>query len=283
MTLQLAGFIDLPPHAKPGVFFDHAAVHAPTGRVFVAHMANDAVDVIDAEADRFLFSVPGLAGVAGVLVSEERDLVFTSNRGENTVGWFRPDRPRDVRKVGVGLRPNGLAFDPSRGLLLAANVGDPGVPGSFTVSFVDVDAGTLVASVPAPGRTKWALFEPSSGKFLVNISDPAQIAVYDAKAPGPPASFPVPCPGPHGLDLDAARGRLYCACDGGRLVTLDAATGRVLHQAPISGAPDVIFHHPGIGRLYVAIGNPGVVDVFDTSSLRRIQVLETEKGAKTTA
>src|SRR5882672_7940634 len=86
VPLQHLGFVDLPAHAKDGGF-DHAAVHLPTGRVYVAHTANDAVDVIDIEARKHVASIPGLSAVAGALVAEP-DLVFTSNRGENTVGIF---------------------------------------------------------------------------------------------------------------------------------------------------------------------------------------------------
>ena len=283
MPLRLSGFVDLPPHRKPGGF-DHAAVLRASGRVFVAHTINDAVDVIDAASDRYLFSIEGLSGVAGALVSEERGLVFTSNRGEDTVAWFPHDRSAELRRTRVGVRPNGLAFDPSRGLLLAANAGDPARPGSFTVSFVDIGAGAMIADVPVPGRTRWTVFDPASDRFFVNVAEPAHVAAFDAADPSRVASvFPVPCAGPHGLDLDAARRRLYCACDGGLLVTLDAAGGKVLHQAPISGVPDVIFHDPGRDRLYVAVGDPGVIDVFDTGSMRRIEVVPTEKGAKTTA
>jgi len=44
--LQRIGDIELPSHAGAGAF-DHAAVHRRTGLVYVAHTANDAVDVIE--------------------------------------------------------------------------------------------------------------------------------------------------------------------------------------------------------------------------------------------
>ena len=65
--LQPAGFIILPEHLGKGTF-DHAAVHAASGHVYVAHTANDAVDVFDPAAKKFLFSVPQLPGPAGVLI-----------------------------------------------------------------------------------------------------------------------------------------------------------------------------------------------------------------------
>src|SRR5437879_4363237 len=145
MTLRYETTIDLPAHCTPGGF-DHAAVHRASARLYVAHTANDAIEVIDCATDRYLHAIPNLTGVAGALVSEERHLVFTSNRGEHTVGIFAPDNEADLVKVAVGLHPNGLAYDPGRDLLVVANVGDPGIPDSSTVSIVDVAAHAVVAS-----------------------------------------------------------------------------------------------------------------------------------------
>ena len=103
MPLRHLGFVELPVHVMPGGF-DHAAVHEPTGRIYVAHTANDAVDVIDCAREVFVRSIDGLRGVAGVLVSEELDYVFTSNRGEHTVGTFRPGGEESVATVPVGDR-----------------------------------------------------------------------------------------------------------------------------------------------------------------------------------
>src|SRR5258708_6078072 len=100
--------IDLPSHIAEGGF-DHAALHKGHARLYVAHTSNDAMDVIDCASDRFLFSIPDLKGVAGALVSEERGLVFTSNRGEDTIGIFKVGDEKNVSKIKVGIRPNGLS------------------------------------------------------------------------------------------------------------------------------------------------------------------------------
>ncbi len=283
MALRLLGYIDLPAHARPGGF-DHAAVHGASARLYVAHTANDALDVIDCTTDRYLHSLPGLAGVAGALVSDERNLVFTSNRDENTVGIFAPDDEAGLVKVAVGMRPNGLAYDPGRHLLLAANVGDPAIPGSCTVSIVNVAERVMIADLPVPGRTRWAIHDPLSDAFYVNIMAPACIVVVGGDRPTQVARLlDVPAAGPHGLELDAERHRLFCACDGKSLVTLAAGTGRVLHELAIGGVPDVIFFNAALQRLYIAIGDPGVIDVIDTGAMTRLQTVSTEKGAHTIA
>jgi DNA-binding beta-propeller fold protein YncE len=274
--------IDLPPHVKPGGF-DHAAVHGTRGRVYVAHTANDAVDVIDGVAQRYLWSIPALPGVAGALIAEERDLVFTSNRGDNTVGMFSTDDAVTVARVPVGIRPNGLAYDAGRNLLLAANVGDPEVPGSFTVSVVDVGTRHLVADIPVAGRTRWTVFDAVSQAFYVNVLSPPQIEVVDVAARKVVRSLPMPAHGPHGLEVDSARRRLFCACDANALVEVGIDSGEVLRTAELAGAPDVIFFNARLRHLYVAIGEPGVIEVFDTERLRRLQTVPTERGAHTIA
>jgi DNA-binding beta-propeller fold protein YncE len=281
--MKHVGYIELPKHRGAGGF-DHADVHAPSDRLYVAHTANDAVDVIDCARGRYLESIPGLTAVAGALVSPARDLVFTSNRGENTVSVFAPLAERDGRKIAVGVKPNGLAFDPSRGLLIAANIGDPAIADSYTVSVVDVARRERIAEVGVPGRTRWAIYDPARERFFVNIAEPARIIAIDARDPTRIAKeYEIPAVGPHGLDLDAAGGRLLCACDAGVLVAIDADTGRVRGDVALSGAPDVIFLNPQTARLYVAIGDPGVIDVIDVGAMRRVEVVPTEAGAHTLA
>lgn len=282
MGLKHTGYIDLPVHDKGG--FDHAAVHTGLNRLYVAHTANDSVDVIDSVEDRYLRSIPDLAGVAGALVSEVNNLVFTSNRGENTVGIFSPDDESGLIKVPVGIRPNGLSYDARSDLLLVAHVGDPTIPDSTTVSVIKVAKRELRATILVPGRTRWTVFDPISNAFYVNIADPAHILVIDAAHPVEIVrQFAIPVLGPHGLDIDAVEGRLFCACDGGKIVTLEIGSGNVLSLTDISGVPDVIFYNAALHHLYVAVGDPGVIDVIDTRTLRLIETIPTEMSAHTLA
>ena len=283
MTLRSLGHIELPPHRSTGGF-DHADVHSPSDRIYVAHTANDSIDVIDCAQDRYIESIPGLTAVAGALVSEARGLIFTTNRGENTVSVFAPLDERNAFKIDVGIRPNGVAFDAERGFLLVANVGDPAIPNSYTVSVVDLGRKMCVTAIRVPGRTRWAIYDPATETFFINIASPAHIVAIDARDPSKIAKeYAVPAEDPHGLDLDPATGRLFCACDAGILFAIDAASGRVLGDVPLSGAPDVIFLNQRTGHLYVAIADPGVIDVIDIAAMRRQEVVPTESGAHTLA
>jgi DNA-binding beta-propeller fold protein YncE len=283
MALRLLSHIELPPNRSKGGF-DHADVHHGTDRLYVAHTCNDAVDVIDTARDRYVESIPGFTAVAGALVSEPRGLVFTSNRGENTVSVFAPGAERESFKIPAGVKPNGLAFDPGRGILIAANVGDPSIPDSYSVSIIDVTRKERIAEVKVPGRTRWTVYDERRQLFFVNIASPARIVAVDAREPTKISrEYEVPAAGPHGLDLDPATDHLLCACDAGVLLVIDPDSGDVLGDIGLSGAPDVIFLHSPSNRLYVAVGEPGVIDVIDIETMRREAVVTTEPGAHTLA
>ncbi len=169
-----------------------------------------------------------------------------------------------------------------RGLLLAANVGNPDIPNSFTVSVIDVERREMAHSIPVPGRTRWTIFDPAAECFYINIADPFQIVVVESANPTRiTRSMEIPAKGPHGLDFDPATNRLFCACDAGKLFALDSSTGKILHEADLSGTPDVIFFNAALKHLYVAVGDPGVIDVFETDSLQRVETISTAKSAHT--
>ena len=223
---------------------------------------------------RYVLQSPGLVeNCVGLYVP-----LLEFNRGENTVGTFAPDNEAGLAKVDVGIGPNGLAYDPGRGLLLAANAGDPQISDSFTLSIVNVKERRMMASVRVPGRTRWTVFEV----FYVNIADRSQIVVLPSDAPDRVArTITIPAAGPHGLDFDSKHRRLFCACDAKQLVILNPDSGEVLKQLELSGSPDVIFFNRVLRHLYVAIGDPGVVEVFDTDAMERLETVRTEPGAHT--
>ena len=225
-----------------------------------------------------------MTGVAGVLVSDEKDMVFTSNRGENTVGVFHHGEEHGLQKIKVGGRPNGLAFNHSSNMLLAANVPKPNSKDPVTVSIVDVAKKTMTADVAVPGRTRWAVFDPETKRFYVNIADPSEIAMLDSEDPdGLVGSYRIPSAGPHGLDLDRLGRRLFCACDEGHLYKIDLESKKVSDLSKLAGPPDVIFYNPKLDHLYVTIGDPAVVQVFDAKTMSEIQTVKTEPGTHTIA
>jgi len=165
LSLRPSGFIALPGGERTG--FDHADTYVDRfgSRVYVAHTQTNAVDIIDCRSNTYLRSISDLAGVAGVLIDSERDLLFTSDRAASRVSVFRCSDETLVARIAVGARPNGLAFDTKRGHLYSFNLGEP--PGAnCTASVISVDERRVIQTIGLPGRPRWAVFDPSSATLL---------------------------------------------------------------------------------------------------------------------
>src|SRR5499433_4487791 len=277
MALKKVGFIPIPPGKQPG--FDHADVYRRgTARLYVAHTGADRIEVIDCGSNIYLHSLPQVPGVAGILIDSEQDFLFSSDRGCARASIYRCSDETLLGRVPVGHRPNGLAYDPVRHHLFVFNIGDP--PGvNCTVSVVEVDKMRVIATIPLPGRPRWAVYDPDTENIYANVQTPAQIIVLSATDLQIARAFNVPVAGPHGLIV--AGERLFCAADGEALVALHRDTGAVIGTVALPGEPDVIMHDPTLARLYVPIGSPEVVSVIDDQRLETLQTASTESGAHT--
>ena len=276
MTLALRGYIPLPPHAAGG--FDHGDVHASTGRVFVAHTANDTVEVIDGERLERDRTVPGCPEGSGILCTQGDDaLVFAAARGAGKVLVLDALTYHVRNEIAVGPKPNGLAWDSGRRQLLVADVDD------FQARLMDPDTGTTLASTLLPGRPRWCVFDAARDRFLVNVREPACVMALAGGSALTSAQIAVSAPGPHGLDLDPGAERAFVACDAGRLVVLDLTRDQEVASVPIGVDPDAIWFNARRQRLYVAIGQAGGVDVVDCQRMTIDERMTTEDGAHTTA
>jgi hypothetical protein len=84
------------------------------------------------------------------------------------------------------------------------------------------------------------------------------------------------------MDINHGAGLLYVACDSGSLVEVDAQSGEMRREWPLSGVPDATFFNPKSGLVHVAIGEPGLIQSVDPLTGTSTQFI-TAIGAKTTA
>jgi DNA-binding beta-propeller fold protein YncE len=187
-----------------------------------------------------------------------------------------------IARIRVGPRPNGLAYDPGRRNLFSFNLGEPAGT-NCTASVVSIDDRRVRATISLPGRPRWAVFDDTTQVVFVNIADPAVIMRIDAVTLTQRDPIPVPAAGPHGLAIvhHERSSALWCAADAGVLVVVDRDSGKSEANLQLPGTPDVVMHDRDLERLYVAVGSPGTVSVFDTRARQEVQTITTEEGAHT--
>ena len=282
MTLRHVGFTPVPPGAKPG--FDHADtyLHPRGSRLYVAHTGADRIDVLDCRDATYIGPITDLPGVAGVLIDSEQDLLFTSDRAAGRVSLFRCSDQTLIDRVPVGPRPNALAYDRRFRRLFSFNLGQPAGT-NCTVSVISVEERRVTTTIDLPGRPRWAICDDASRSVYVNIAEPATIGVIEADVLTMSGAIPVPAAGPHGLAIvPGERGAsLWCAADAGTLVVIDRDSRVVEATLPLPGIPDVVMYDRDLARLYVAVGSPGTVSVFDVRERIHRETIQTEEGAHT--
>ncbi|HUY55188.1 MAG TPA: YncE family protein [Candidatus Nanopelagicaceae bacterium] len=260
-----------------GSEFDHAAVHLETGRVFVANTSLGTVEVVDPLASRLVTSIEDCQGASGVVVDGAHRLAVAASRAGGHVLLIDVDSLQVVAKIQVGPAPNGLALDGTGHRLLVADVKNN------EALLIDTTKAEVVAQATLPGRPRWAVHDPATNRFYLNIASPAQVAALDPTTLELQASWKLNAQGPHGLDVDLDRRLLLVACDDGALLGVNADTGTLAGRLALPGPPDVTFCNPGAGEAYVAVGDAGALVVASTRDWKVTATLPTGPGAHTFA
>lgn len=273
MQFDELGRIELPNGGSGD--YDHADVHRPTGMVFVANTELGQVEVLDGLGCRHLTSVPGCAGASGVALAGGR--VVAAARGSGEVLVIDPPTAEVLSRFDVGPSPNGLAWNRARDQLLVADTSD------FTARLFDLPGGGELATRELPGRPRWAVYDEARDAFYVNVRDPAAVAVLSGRGLQLNASAEIGAAGPHGLGVDAVTNMALVACDDATLVWVGLDDWQPRRRRLLSGGPDVVWIDNTRRAAYIAVGNPGMLHVFDLDSGDELTHISIESGAKTFA
>jgi DNA-binding beta-propeller fold protein YncE len=204
VSLALRAYVALPLHGAGG--FDHADVHLDSGRVFVAHTANDTIEVIDGQRLELERTLLGCPEGSGVLCTQGNGaLVFAAARGAGKVRVLDSLACALRQELAVGPKPNGLAWDSRRQHLLVADVED------YSARLMDPLSGRTLNVTQLPGRPRWCVFDAARDRFLINVRDPACMVALSAGTGVIIAQIAVSGVGPHGLDLDTGGERAFVA------------------------------------------------------------------------
>jgi hypothetical protein len=176
MPLQLAGVIEIPSAVDSA--FDHGAFEPATGRVFVAHTARNALEVIDSQTRRHVASREGFSEAAGVVADAGQVLV--TNRGSAELVWLDATTLKENARFETAPRPNGVAIVARSRLAVAACVGDDGCGPELQV--IDLAAHRRWA-IPLPGRPRWCVPDAAGERIFLAIRDPSMVLV--ARLPDP--------------------------------------------------------------------------------------------------
>ena len=256
-ALPLRPVVDVPLTGNP-TRLDYEALDPARHLLYVAHLGDGAVVVVDTRRRTVVKTIDGIDRVHGVLVAPG-GIVYATATGTNEVVAIDERTLTITGRAPAGVYPDGMAFEPhAKHLFISDERGR-------TETVVDARRMQAIATIQLGGEAGNSQYDPATGRILVNVQTAGHIAVIDPSSNRIDKTIPVDatgCIGNHGLLVDARHRRAFVACeDSATFLTLNLQTGRIVYTATLGEDPDVLAYDPARGMLLVA-AESGVVTLF---------------------
>ena len=254
---------------------DHMALDAEAGRLFVAALGANSVEIIDVRVGHRIQRLQGLAEPQGVAwLAARRQLIVAQGTGARVEAW-RDGEP--VARVGGLEDADNIRVDVAAGRLYVG----------YGAGLAVLEAATLrsLGRIPLPGHAEAFELSPSGPEIFVNVPSARVVAVVNRQSGKTVGSWDTGnARGNFPMALDARGARLFVATRRPpRLLVYDTRAGRRVADLALCGDADDLFFDGGRHRLYAICGE-GVVEVItqDTEDRYRISArVTTARGART--
>jgi YVTN family beta-propeller protein len=237
--------------------WDYASLDPGTHRLYLAHLGDSVVTVVDTQANKVVADVPGVSHVHGVLFVPELGRLYASATGSDEVVAIDPATLKITARIPAGDYPDGMAYAPEVHKLYVSD--EHG--GTDTV--IDVRSNTRVATIPLGGEVGNTQYDPVSRHIFANVQTRKQLVEIDPATDKVISRMDLPgAEGNHGLYIDPGSHLAFIACeDNHKLIVVNLTERRVVSTFDVARDPDVLAFDRALGWLYVA-GESGEVSVF---------------------
>jgi YncE-like protein len=262
--------------ALPGVSgrIDHLAFDPATGRLFVAALGNNTVEVLDTAANTHLKSLPGFHEPQGIAIVPDQKAVAVANGATGSLQLVDGSTLQTRWTVEVGEDADNVRYDAGRKLLLVAADG---------LVVVNPGSGKIVEKLAIGGHPESFQLASQSGRLFANVPATRQIVVADRAPLRLLGQWAITGQANYPMALDEPGGRVFVGCRRpAHVVMLDTSQGRIVGSTTIVGDTDDLFYDRVRQRLYV-IGGEGFIDVIqrDGDILKTVDRVATRDGART--
>jgi YVTN family beta-propeller protein len=255
---------------------DHMAIDRVGGRLFVAELGNDSVDVVDLQTGKVLHRIDGLKEPQGVAYLADQDVIVVANGGDGSVLFLHAGDLSSLGTTALGDDADNVRIDPSSGHVFVG-YGDGGL------AILDPVTRAKLEDIRLAGHPESFQVDAKTGRVFAKVPDAGQIAVIDLKSRKQVAAWKTPGLANFPMALDSTGGQLAIVFRSpAKLALLDAATGAVTASLDTCGDADDVFFDGKRDRIYVSCGD-GAIDVVQRSpkGLGLVKRVATSSGART--
>jgi len=237
---------------------DYQDLDSATHRLYIAHLGDSTVHVLDTSTLDVVATIDGLDDVHGLRLAPDLGRLYASATGSNEVATIDTGTNQVIARASTDEFPDGIAYDPDTAKVYVSSAH------GRAETVVDGRTGQLLGSIDLGGGAGNSVYDPNTKHVLVNVQDRGHIAVIDPATDAIVDTIDTPsCEANHGLYVDSDHQLGFVACEGNAtLLTIDLRTGDLVDARGVGDTPDVLAYDCGLGRLYVA-SESGTVTILD--------------------
>jgi DNA-binding beta-propeller fold protein YncE len=253
---------------------DHLAFDEKLGRLSVAALGNNTIEVVDPAAGKVLHRIDGLREPQGVL-SLNGEIVVASG-GDGSCRFYDATTFKLQKTVDCKEDADNVRYDAAEKRIYVGY-------GGGALAVLDAEKKEKVGDLRLTGHPESFQLERKGRRIFVNVPGANQIAVVDRDKGQVTATWKLSAQSNFPMALDEDGRRLYVGCrQPSKLLVFDTDAGREVAAVPCSGDADDVFFDAASKRVYVSCG-AGFLDVFDVAEAapRRLAKIATASGART--
>lgn len=268
--LEIVGSIPLP--AVSGRI-DHMSLDASTGRLFIAALGNNTLEVVDLKENRRIQSIAGFGEPQGLVYIAALRRVFIASGSGNRVDILDGASLAPIKGIEALKDADNVRYDAKAGLIYVGY-------GDGALRVLDARTGDSLGDIWLAGHPESFQLEQSGERIFVNVPNAGHIAVVDRatrkvtatwKLQDVAANFP--------MAIDEHGHRLYVGTrKPAALLVYDTETGRLVDRIRIGEDVDDLFFEPAHKRVYAICGK-GVINVVAQTDPNHHTLLGTVKTA----
>ncbi|MCI0350894.1 MAG: YncE family protein [Acidobacteriales bacterium] len=256
---------------------DHMSLDIKGGRLFVAALGNNTIEVVDLKSGKRVNTITGLKEPQGVLYVPAADRVFVANGGDGSVRIFDGTSLKLLKTVEYGDDADNLRYDSNKQHIYVGY-------GSGALGEFDTD-GQKIADAKLDAHPESFQLEKNGPRIYVNLPKSLKVAVVDREKHAVIAKWRTGAAlANYPMALDEAGHRLFVVTRyPAHLMVFDSDSGKVIQILSVAGDCDDVFYDQARKRIY-ASGGEGTISVFEQQSAdqyKEIARMATVKGART--
>lgn len=258
---------------------DHMDIDVVGGRLFIAELGNNSVDVIDLVKGKRIHSITGLDEPQGIVFVPESKKIYVANAGDGTVDIFNSDSYVLIKTINLANDADNMRYDSHQKLVYVGY-------GNGALGLIDTATDNLVGNIKLDGHPESfqishelqpGIFVNVPGDDSIEIADSQKLTVISKISNTDSHSN-------YAMALDEESHRLFVVYrQPSQLSIINADSGKPITKINVVGDADDIFYDGKNKQIYVT-GGEGYLQVIsqdDVNTYHETAKIPTANGART--